>query len=510
MNKYDVIVIGAGHAGCEAAYASARMGSKTLLLTTNLDTIGWIACSPSFGGPGRGQLVRELDALGGLMPRIIDKTAIHFRHSGKESTQWAPFAICDRHKYHQTLKRKLENVGNLYIKQDTVDSVAQKRSTWRAVTATGQIFEAKSLVITVGTFLKGRTLQGGNKQKAGRNNEVSAEALAGTLKGLTFKVGIFKTGTGPTVVINTDGFKEMERQFPDKEPRFFSFQTKKLEIKQVKTYKAFTNARIHKLLANKRMTTKGKSSRYCPSLLEKVNRFPEKSNHPVFWQPESLSAKEWFLNGFSMDFSESEQQELVNMINGLESAQIVRPGYSVAYYYLKSGQLEKTLESKRHKGLFFAGQLIGSSGYEEAASSGIIAGINAALKTKNKKPLVLSRGDAYIGVLVDDLTSKNIIEPYRMLTARAEFSLLLRSDNADLRLTPVAYELGLVDGERLSLVEEKAKIIKKALGSNRLPKSISSDIKREILIEQKYQPHLKQQLESRNQLSVQPKKRQQR
>jgi len=415
LARYDVIIIGGGHAGCEAANSAASMGASTLLLTTSLDTIGLLACSPSFGGPGRGQLLTEIDAMGGLMPRIIDETAIHFRQSGKDTIRQAPFAICDRSRYHRHIKSRLEKTENLHIKQDTAQSIVFSGGKWEARCITGQIFKAKCLVVTAGTFLRGRTSLGKSKQKAGRNNEIGADGLAKCLVELDFNLGIFRTGTGPTVKPRTLA-ASLEKQQYDEPPLFCSRATKIKGPRQVHTYKTHTSAQTIKIV-KKQQNNQLVGPRYCPSLLDRIVKFPQKKEHPVFLQPESLQKQEWFLNGISMDFDEEIQQKVVASIRGLSEAETIRPGYSVAYRYLKPGQLTGNLESKNHRGLFFAGQVTGSNGYEEAAALGLVAGKNAALKAK-KHPCSELERNRFTSVLVGDITSKKITEPYRMLLSR--------------------------------------------------------------------------------------------
>ncbi len=461
--NYDVIIIGGGHAGCEAAAVSARLGAKTAMLTTSLDTIGFLACSPSFGGPGRGQLLREIDVYGALMPRIIDKSAIHFRHSGKDSARWAPFAIVDRFLYHRDLKQELERIENLFILQDTVLDISRQKKEWIVETATGCQFRAPGVVVAAGTFLKGRALRGNYRQKAGRTNEISADSLAQCLKSLGFSLGVFRTGTGPTVKLPSSCLGGLEKQNYDKKARLFSFKSSPFAGRQVESYKTHTTPEIKELFLQKSSSNKARGPRYCPSLVDKITRFPEKDTHPVFVQPENVEKSEWFLNGLSMDIAESEQEQVVNLVSDLEQAQIVRYGYSVSYLYLKSLQMNPLLESKAQPGMFFAGQVTGSSGYEEAAATGLVAGINAALKAKNKSGFKIDRVSGFLGVLVDDLAHKKINEPYRVLLSRAQNFIQLRCDNADIRQAPNAYNLGLISKKELDLVKAKDKRINQSL-----------------------------------------------
>ncbi|KKM77001.1 hypothetical protein LCGC14_1374460 [marine sediment metagenome] len=475
---YDVIVVGGGHAGCEAASAAARMGAQTLMVTTSLDTIGLLACSPSFGGPGRGHLLREIDSLGALMPFVIDRTAIHFRHSGKDSPKWAPFAICDRLHYHRLLKNEIENIKNLTITQDTVADISKNKKSWNLLSVAGQRFTAKTLVIAAGTFLKGRTKQNNASQKAGRNNEVSADALAKSLKGLGLKLGAFRTGTSPTAIIPETGFKEFDKQFFEKKPRHCSFVKPEKEPEQTETFKTFTGSKLLILLKDQQ-ADKERGPRYCPSLIDKLQRFPEKKRHPVFIQPEGLDRREWFLNGLSMDLDNEIQQQIVGLVAGLEGAKIVRYGYSVSYYFLRESQLFETMECRENEGLFFAGQVTGSNGYEEAAATGIMAGINAALKACNKEAVQISSETSYMGVLARDLATKKLAEPYRMLLSRATNAHELRCDNADIRMMGVSGRLKLIDRKRLAQVKAKKVRIEEAV-TGKTVSGLTPEDKREI------------------------------
>ncbi len=476
---YDVIVVGGGHAGCEAAGAAARIGAQTLMVTTSLDTIGLLACSPSLGGPGRGHLLRELDSLGALMPSVIDRTAIHFRHSGKDSPRWAPFAICDRLHYHRLLKGEIENIKNLAITQDTVADISKNKKYWNLLTVAGQRFTAKTLVIAAGTFLKGRTKQNNTRQKAGRNNEISADELARSLKDLGLKLGVFSTGTSPTAIIPEKNFKEIETQYFDKKPRYCSFAEPEKEPKQTETFKTFTGLKLLNVLKNHQTKNKNKGPRYCPSLAEKAQRFPEKKRHSVFIQPESINLREWFLNGLSMDLDYGTQQQIVSLVAGLEGAKIVRYGYSVSYYYLRESQLFETMECREHEGLFFAGQVTGSNGYEEAAATGLVAGINAALKANNKTAVHIGCETSYLGVLAKDLATKKLAEPYRMLISRATNAHELRCDNADIRMMGISGKLKLIDSKRLAGVKAKKRRIEEAVSGKTVSGLTLAD-KREI------------------------------
>ncbi len=491
-NYYDVVVIGAGHAGCEAANVSAKLGAKTLLLTSSLDSIGLLACSASFGGPGRGQLLREIDALGGLMPQIADKSAIHYRHSGKDSAVWAPFVISDRLHYHCLLKSCLEHINTLDIKQDTVISIKHLKMGWEIKTAAQQRFLTKTIVVGAGTFLKGRSRQGNKTQKAGRNSEISAEKLADNLRDLGFELGTFSTGTPPTVAIDKDALDSLEAQQYSRNGRRCSFKNDGSKIEQVKTHKTHTSSKTLQYLKDQIKTNLqvGLGPRHCPSLLDKVTKFSEKKKHSVFLQPESLLQKEWLLNGLSMDFDEKTQQKIVNSVRGLKKAQIVKLGYSVSYRFLKSRQLRSTLASKLYNDLFFAGQVTGTNGYEEAAATGLVAGINAALKAKGKNEFIFERQHSFIGVLVDDISSRKLTEPYRILLSRSQSYIHLRSDNADIRLLPAARRLKLISKHRIEEIESKKKQIAKA-SNIKANKKLAPDVYREVAFIKKYGSYLK-------------------
>ena len=479
MANYEVIVIGGGHAGCEAASAAARMGQKTLMITTSLDTIGLLACSPSFGGPGRGHLLREIDAFGGLMPATADGAAIHYRHSGKNSSRWAPFVICDRLHYHRLLKKEIESINNLQVLQDTVTEIAFTKGRWRLSTKAEQKLSAKSLVITAGTFLKGRTKQNNVRQKAGRNNEISADELAQSLKSLNLKLGVFCTGTSPTAIIPKNNFQKMERQQYSTRPRRLSFVDNDYELKQAVTFKTFTSKASIDLLQGVKSDVSAKGPRYCPSLADKALKFPDKIKHAVYIQPESLNRREWFLNGLSMDFDYELQQKIVDSVLGLKGAQIVRHGYSVSYYYLKENQLFATMECRGHERLFLAGQVTGSNGYEEAAATGLLAGVNAALTARDEPALRLDRRTSYIGILANDLATKRLDEPYRMLPSKANNAFELRCDNADIRMLPIANKLSLITRQRAAQIRNKKKRIDAASEGKKIV-GMTADEKREV------------------------------
>ncbi|MER1998262.1 MAG: tRNA uridine-5-carboxymethylaminomethyl(34) synthesis enzyme MnmG [Lysinibacillus sp.] len=463
--KYDVIVVGSGHAGVEAAYAAAKTGAKTLMLTINLELIAFMPCNPSVGGPAKGIVVREIDALGGLMGRVIDKTHIQMRmlNTAKGPAVRALRAQADKQLYQREMKRLLEEEENLQIRQAMVEELIIEDGQVKGVlTQVGAIYRADAVVLTTGTFLRGEIIIGDLKYSSGPNNQQPSIRLADNLKELGFEMVRFKTGTPPRVNSRTIDYSKTEIQPGDDEPRAFSFETTEYITDQLPCWLTYTSEHTHDVInANLHLSPmfsgmiKGTGPRYCPSIEDKITRFADKPRHQIFLEPEGRDTQEVYVQGFSTSLPEHVQREMVASIPGLENAEIMRAGYAIEYDAVVPTQLWPTLETKAIKGLYTAGQLNGTSGYEEAAGQGLMAGMNAGLKIQGKEEIILSRSDAYIGVLIDDLVTKGTNEPYRLLTSRAEYRLLLRHDNADLRLTDVGYKVGLISEERYARFNKK-------------------------------------------------------
>lgn len=469
--QYDVIVVGGGHAGSEASLAAARMGMKTLLVTLNLDIIGFMPCNPSIGGPAKGVVVREIDALGGEMGRNIDKTYIQMRmlNTGKGPAVRALRAQADKYEYQNELKKTLENTENLDLRQGIVEKLIVEDNVVKGVQiSTGTQFFSKAVIITAGTALRGEIIIGELKYSSGPNNSLPAIGLADHLKELGLEIERFKTGTPPRVKSSSINYDVTEIQPGDTTPNHFSFETldESYKQEQLPCWLTYTNLDTHGVIRENLhrapMFTgivEGVGARYCPSIEDKVVRFSDKPRHQIFLEPEGANTEEVYVQGLSTSLPEDVQHEMIHSVAGLEKAEVMRSGYAIEYDVVVPHQLRPTLETMKIDGLYTAGQTNGTSGYEEAACQGLMAGINAALKIQGKEPFVLKRSDAYIGVLIDDLVTKGTNEPYRLLTSRAEYRLLLRHDNADLRLTEMGRSIGLVNEERFSEYETKKAMI---------------------------------------------------
>ena len=475
---YDIIVIGGGHAGCEAASAAARLGSRTLLLTMDMTKMASMSCNPAVGGVAKGQIVREIDALGGQMGRITDLTAVQFRmlNMSKGAAMWSPRAQCDKTRFSEEWRHTLENTPNLYIWQDAAtellfegpDQTPQeefgKRLRIRGIrTRMGVEFSCRAVVLTAGTFLEGMMHCGDAHAEGGRAGDAASHGITASLQKIGFETGRMKTGTPARLDARTIHFEQLEPQYGDEKPSKFSFSPETEPVQdQMPCYLVYTSPEVHAILRSGfdrsplfNGTIHGIGPRYCPSIEDKLRTFADKEQHQLFLEPEGRTTNEYYLNGFSSSLPWEIQWQALHKIHGLEEVHLYRPGYAIEYDYFPPTQLYHSLETKLVAGLYFAGQVNGTTGYEEAAAQGLMAGINAHRALKGEEPIVLQRDEAYIGVLIDDLVTKGVDEPYRMFTSRAEYRILLRQDNADLRLTPLGHKIGLISEKRYAHFEKK-------------------------------------------------------
>lgn len=491
--EFDVIVIGAGHAGCESALAAARMGCTTLLLTLNLDAVAYMPCNPSVGGPAKGHVVREIDALGGEMAKNIDKTHIQIRmlNTGKGPAVQALRAQADKYLYQQKMKETIEAEPNLLLRQAMVEELIVENGVCCGVlTKTGAEYRSKTVVLTTGTYLRGRIILGDLSYESGPNNQQPSVRLSQHLEELGFELVRFKTGTPPRIHGNTVDYSKTEIQPGDEVPRAFSYETTQYITDQLPCWLTYTGEETHRVINNNLSRSpmygeskkiEGTGPRYCPSIEDKIVRFHDKPRHQIFLEPEGRNTSEVYVQGLSTSLPEDVQLQILHSIPGLENCRMMRPGYAIEYDAIVPTQLWPSLETKRIVNLFTAGQINGTSGYEEAAGQGIMAGINAARKAQDKEPVILDRSQAYIGVLIDDLVTKGTREPYRLLTSRAEYRLLLRNDNADLRLTDLGHEIGLINEDRYQRFLTKREMIDDEIARLEMEKARPDEKTQELL-----------------------------